>query len=393
MKMSFNIILPLLILTLNLNAQTTIDSVLSNIATNNKTILANVKYWEAKKLEFKTGLTPYNPKIDYDYLNGSPATAGNQTDFVVNQSFDFITAYSKKKQLSNEQIAQAEFQMFSTRQDVLLAAKIICMELVYRNKFQSEVTKRKQNTDKWLTDFQTRLDKGEGNILDVNKAKLQLIEINASFQGNLSAINQLNQKLTELNGGNFIEFKDTVYSQLPTLPDFETLETEIEANDAVRKYLEQEKVIGEKSLELSKAMALPKLETGYRYQAILGQKFQGIHLGMTIPLWENKNKVKAQQANMVFNDFNLQDHRNEHYYDIKQKYEKQSNLRITLTDYETLFGSLNNVALLDKSLSLGQISSIEYFMEMTYYYNALKNYLLTEKEYHQTIAELYKYTL
>lgn len=95
----------------------------------------------------------------------------------------------------------------------------------------------------------------------------------------------------------------------------------------------------------------------------------------------------------MFNDFNLQDQRNEHYYDIKQKYEKQSNLRITLTDYETLFASLNNVELLDKSLSLGQISSIEYFLEMTYYYNALKNYLMTEKEYHQTIAELYKYKL
>lgn len=393
MKKSFYIIPPLLILSLYLNAQSTIDSVLSNIANNNKSILTNVQYWEAKKLEYKTGLTPYNPKIDYDYLNGSPSTAGNQTDFVVNQSFDFITAYRKKKQLSNEQIAQAEFQMFMTRQNVLLEAKIICMELVYRNKFQAEVTKRKQNTEKWLTDFQTKLDKGEGNILDVNKAKLQHIEINASFQENLSAINQLNQKLTELNGGNFIEFKDSIYSHLPILPDFETLETEIEANDAVRKYLDQEKVIGEKAVELSKAMALPKLETGFHYQAILGQTFKGIHFGVTVPLWENKNKVKAQQANLVFNDFNLQDHRNEHYFAIKQKYEKQSNLRITLTDYETMFASINNVELLDKSLSLGQISSIEYFMEMTYYYDALKNYLLTEKEYHQTIAQLYKYQL
>jgi outer membrane protein, heavy metal efflux system len=393
MKKSLYIILPLLILSVNIKAQTTVDSVLSNIAKNNKAILANVQYWEAKKLEYKTGLTPYNPKVDYDYLNGSPANAGNQTDFAVTQSFDFPTAYSKKIQLSNEQIKLTEFLMISTRQNVLLEAKLICIELFYRNKLQAELIKRKQNTEKWLTAFQIKLDKGEGNILDVNKAKLQLIEINAAFQENLSTINQLNQKLTELNGGIVLEFTDTVYSPLPSIPTFDSLETEIVANDPVRKYLEQEKVIGQKEVELSKAMSLPKLETGYHYQAILGQTFQGIHFGLTIPLWENKNKVKAQQANLAFYDFNLQDHFNEHYFDIKQKYEKQSNLKITLTEYDTLFASLNNVELLDKSLSLGQISTIEYFVEMTYYYDALNNYLKTQKEYYQTIAELFKYQL
>lgn len=389
---SLSIIL-LILFTSKAYTQTTVDAVLSTIEKNNKTILANVQYWEAKKLEYKTGLTPYNPKVDYDYLNGSPVSAGNQTDFAVTQSFDFPTAYSKKKQLSNEQIEQADFQINATSQNVLLETKLICIELVYRNKFQTELTKRKQSTEKWLNAFQVKLDKGEGNILDVNKAKLQLIEINATFQENLSTINQLNQKLTELNGGIVLEFTDTIYSPLPSIPTFDSLEAEIEANDPVRKYLEQEKVIGQKELALSKAMSLPKLETGYHYQAILGQRFNGIHFGLTIPLWGNKNKVKAQQANLAFNDFNLQDHLNEHYYDIKQKYEKQSNLKITLTEYETLFASLNNVELLDKSLSLGQISTIEYFMEMTYYYDALNNYLKTEKEYYQTIAELYKYQL
>lgn len=393
MKKTLYIILPLLAFSLNAKAQSTIDSVLSTIATNNKTIQANVQFWEAKNMEFKTGLTPYNPKVDYDYLNGSPVGAGNQTDFAITQSFDFPTAYSKKKQLSNEQIEQAEFQLISTKQDILLEAKLICIELVYRNKFQAGIIKRKQNSEKWLADFQTRLDKGEGNILDVNKAKLQLIEINARFQENTSATNQLNQKLTELNGGNSIAYTDTAYSELPTLPTFEVLETEIEANDPVRKYLEQQKVIGQKQVELSRAMSLPKLETGYHYQAILGQRFNGIHFGITLPLWENNNKVKAEQANLIFADLNLQDHRNEHYYHIRQTYERQQNISLTLNEYETLFDGLNTAELLDKSLTLGQISTIEYFIEMTYYYDALKNYLRTEKEYHQTIAELYKYQL
>ena len=241
MKKIIYIILPLLISAMNVNGQTTIDSVLVNIAKNNKTIVANTKYWEAKKLEYQTGLTPYNPKVDYDYLIGTPSNAGNQTDFAITQSFDFPTVYARKKQLSNEQIKQAEFQLNANRQEVLLEAKIICIELIYRNKFNSELTTRKQNTEKWLTAFQKSLEKGQGNIMDVNKAKLQLIEINASFQENLSISNQLNQKLTELNGGVPIQFSDTAYSSFEFISDFETLEQEIEANDPVRKYLEQEK--------------------------------------------------------------------------------------------------------------------------------------------------------
>jgi len=393
MKKIIYVLLLIIGFVFNTNAQSTIDSILSTIERNNKTIIANVQFWEAKKMEYKTGLTPYNPKVDFDYLNGSPVGSGNQTDFAVTQAFDFPTAYSKKKQLSNTQIEQVEFQLISSKQDILLESKIICIELIYRNKFHTEINKRKKNTEKWLSDFQSKLNNGEGNIFDVNKAKLQLIEINALFQENVSVINQLNLKLTELNGGQSIVFSDTTFSQNLSILDFESLQVEIEASDPVKKYLDQEIVIAQKQIEFSKAMALPKLETGYHYQTTLGQTFNGIHLGLTIPLWENKNRVKAEQASLIFNDLNLEDHKNEHYYDLKQKYEKHENLKITLAEYDSLFSSSNQIDLLDKSLSIGQISTIEYFMEMTYYYNALNNYLKTEMEHQKVLAELYKYKL
>ena len=393
MKKLIHIILPLLLSTMKVGGQTTIDSVLVSIEKNNNTIFANTKYWEAKKLEYQTGLTPNNPKVDYDYMIGSPSNAGNQTDFSVTQSFDFPTVYARKKQLANEQTKQAEFQLNANRQTILLEAKLICLELIYHNKLNTELTIRKQNTEKWLSAFQKSLEKGEGNIMDVGKAKLQLIEINAALQENTSVRNERAQKLTELNGGIAIEFTETDYSTITIMQDFETLESEIESKDPMRKYLEQEKVIGQGEVALSKSLTLPKIETGYHYQAILGQRFNGVHFGLTLPLWENKNTVKAKQAELIMNEATLQDHINEHYYHIKQQYEKMRNLKITLDEYETLFSSLNNVELLDKSLAFGEISSIEYFMEMTYYYEALKNYLKTELKYNKVVAELYKYQL
>ncbi len=374
-------------------AQTNLDSVLSSVAINNKTILSNDSYWEAQKLHYRVGLSLFNPKISYDYLDGSPATAGNQTEFAITQAFDFPTVYGKKRQVAENQIAAAAYQVQATRQEVLLLAKNTAIELIYRHKLQAALDLIKQNTEKWLSNFQSSLDEGEGNLLDVNKAKLQLIQIKAENQQNLSAIQQLNTKLTGLNGGIAIVLADASYPETPNVPSFAELISEVEAFNPVRKYLEQEITISESQVLTSRALSLPKMEAGYRYQSILGQNFQGLHLGMTIPLWENKNTVKARKADLVTNELNLLQHQNEHFHDISRLYEKYENLKITLGEYQTLFGSLNNTTLLDKSLTLGQISSIEYFLEIGYYYDALRNYLKTEKEYHQTISELYKYQL
>jgi outer membrane protein, heavy metal efflux system len=64
-----------------------------------------------------------------------------------------------------------------------------------------------------------------------------------------------------------------------------------------------------------------------------------------------------------------------------------------LEEYKNLMGTVDNAFLLDKALRLGQISTIEYFMELSYYYTAYDKYLHIEYEYQQAIAALYKYQL
>lgn len=385
--------LVVLVLCVKANAQSGMESILLNISKNNKTILANLQLMEAQKIEFRTGLTPNDPRVGYDYLFGSPVGAGNQTDFTITQSFDFPTAYIKKSQLAKEQEQQVEFQFGSVRQTILLEAKKLCIELIYRNKLESQLKQLTQNTQKVLDGFRTRLEKGEGNVLDINKTQLQLLEIKKQFKENSTTIGYLNQQLIALNGGIQLSFVDTIYPLMQNIPAFEQLEAEYENADPLRKFLEQQKLIAQKQVEVSKTMWLPKMEAGYHYQGILGQTYNGIHAGISIPLWENKNTVKLQKSKLLFTDLELQDHRNQHYFEIKQLYETHTSLKITLTEYQEVFASLDKSRLLDKALLLGQISTIEYFMEINFYNAAFNNYLQTEKEYYEVIAELYKYQL
>lgn len=261
--MNYKLLICFVLLSLTtVSAQSTIDKALIEIAKNNKTIQANTQYWNAQKIQYKTGNTLYNPTVEYDYLKGTPANAGNQTDIVVTQSFDFPTAYGKKNHLAKEKTNQADLQLKSANQAVLLEAKKVCIELVYRNKFQIPLTTRKEATERWLVHFKKRMYTGDGTILDVNKAEIQLLELRKQFQDNSSAIAVLNEKVTALNGGTPIPFTDLTYYDVPAIADFETLFAEIELVDYVKKTLEQEKVIAQKQIEVSKALALPKMEVG-----------------------------------------------------------------------------------------------------------------------------------
>jgi outer membrane protein TolC len=395
MRYKLLILLAVLLPAFQSAAQSTFESTLSDIAANNKTLLKNRQVWEARKLEYNTGLTPANPVVEFDYLFATPANAGNQTDFTVSQAFDFPTAYSRRRKLADEQVKQADFYLTSARQDILLEAKTTCITLVYNNKRLTQLTKRLEAAETMVKNFQVRLDKGEGNILDLNKATLQLIELKREHNNTLSSINQLNYKLTELNGGEEIVFKDTVYPLLPPIPPFEELEKIYEQNDPERKILEQQKVVTQSNLALSRSLALPKIEFGYHYQGILGQTYNGVHTGVSIPLWENKNVVQQRKAEVAAAELDMDAHINEHYFHIKHLYEEYVNLKTILEAYEAakIDTSSRNRILLNKAFALGEISSTEYFMETSYYYTALDSFLETEREYHEAVAALLKYQL
>jgi outer membrane protein, heavy metal efflux system len=374
-------------------AQNSVDNILSSVIKNNKTLVANTQFVEVRKLEYKTGLTPEDPKVEYDYLVGSPAGAGNQTDFSVTQSFDFPTAYFSKKAMANQQIAKTELELNALRQSILLETKTNCFSLIYLNKKQAELKRRVMQVDQVYEGYQTKMKNGEATVLDVNKAQLLLLNLKTELNLNESEIKRAISKLTELNGGIAVTLPDTTYPLTQAVPEFTQMDSLIEANDLIVKMYSKDKDISSAKLKLAKGLALPKIEAGYHSQAILGQKYQGAHLGMSIPLWQNKNTIKTEKANLLYSDSRIVEHRTEHFYENQQLYEKYEVLKSTLSEYSKIFSTVNNTELLNKSLKAGNITSIEYFMELSYFYSAYDSYLKAENEYNQIIATLYKYQL
>jgi cobalt-zinc-cadmium efflux system outer membrane protein len=374
-------------------SQSSIDKVLNEISVNNKFIVADSKLAESKKLEFKVGQSLYNPFVEITNLFGPTKDIGNQTEFKLIQSFDFPTSYSKRSTLSDLKAQQTDFEKQMYRQDILLDAKLICIELVSLNKKKALLLSRISTVETLNNLYQSKLEKGEGNILDVNKSRINLLNVKTELMIAESRVNELIQKLTEMNGGNSIVFSDTTYPSAGEIPSFVELENTIENEDFFRKSLMQEKRITQVQIELSKALSLPKFEIGYYYLGLNSQTYHGIHLGFSIPLWENNYRTDFYKSKSAFTGLEIESHRNEHFYQTKQLYGKYEVLKESLNEYKSILDSSNNRELLANALRIGELSALEYFLEENFYYSSFDKYLELEKEYHKVIAELYKFQL
>lgn len=374
-------------------AQNSIDQALNSIAENNKTLLAAKQYVAAKSLTLRTGITPENPFVTADYMIGRPVSGGNQLDFLAVQAFDFPSAYSKKSNLADENEALLTIQLKALTQDILLEAKSTLLELIYLNKQAIVLQGRAEESAKILANYQLKFDAEAISALELNKAKIQLLNFQSELRKIENDVLLKTEHLTELNGGKELKVSATEYPIQASVPAFETLEDSIEVNDPTLKQLNQQVEVYEATLLLNKAMALPKLEIGYHYQSVLGQTFNGAHVGVSIPLWENKNKVKAANANIQLGSLEVEEHKVKHYYEIKEWYQHYENLKQTVAEYKSALDELNSEKILLQSLELGEINFITYATEIQYYYTAKDTLSALEKECQLVLAQLFKYQL
>jgi len=373
-------------------AQNNVDRVLGDIAKNNKSIISSNQYVRSQALVFRSGITPLNPKVEYDHLPGRPEEAGIQRDFILTQAFDFPTAYGKKVKVSNEQIAKSQLEADVERQQILLEAKHYCLELIYRNKMNAELTSRYKQSSRVHASYKKMFENGQANVLDMNKASLQLLSLKTDLLKNETEREQLLHKLTALNGGNEVILTDTVYA-VAALPAFEEVDRMAANTDPSIKLFKKGRDLAQRQLEAMQSLTLPKIEAGYHAQSILGQQYRGAHFGITVPLWENRNKVKAEKANLVYSELKINEHQTGHRARIKQLYEQHESLNGILEEYEGLKVNKTTTGFLLKALERGEISSIQYFLELSYFYAAYDKYLLTELESQKALASLFRFQL
>ena len=370
-----------------------IEKVLQQVEQNNKELQAFASLIESKKLELKSSNNLPDPQFVAYYLPFGEHNTGDYSEFQISQSFEFPSVYSSRNELIKKKQTQLELEYASKRQAILLSAKEYCLELIYLDKKQNLEQKRVQQSKKVFNQLKELYKKEEVGILDFNKAKVAWMQ--EQFKVSKIEVEKKNilLLLRNLNGENPMDFTATNYTTpLSIMPIYSVWSKKMEL-DPTLNLLQQEEELALQKIRFNKQKSLPNLTAGFNYQGVSGSNYSGIYGGISIPLWSNKNKVKAAKANYNFQQLNTHSETLKVYAKFEKQYNGYQILLSEFQEYQATLNGLNSDALLLKTYELGEISFMEYYLELKFYQEAVNAMVEMERQVHQQKAEILKHQL
>ena len=369
---------------------TRIDQVLKNIESNNKELQANAQLINSQKLEARTDNNLPDPTLSYAHLWGSKDKSETIGELVVSQSFDFPSLYATRNKLNRLKAGAFDSQASVFRQDKLLQAKEICLDIIMLRQQKQILMERLRNAEELSKMYAKRLQTGDANAIETNKINLELLNVRTEASLNETALRNKLQELNALNGNVPVDFEATDYPSTPLPSDFQGLKTDLLATDLTLQAFNHESLVARKQLAVNRSQWLPKLELGYRRNTESGIPFNGVVVGFSFPLFENRNKVKIAKAQVLNVDLQKENATLQVESELSQLYREAQTLYQSMDEYKRTFQSQQDLDLLKQALTGGQISMIEYFVEVSVIYQSHQNYLQLENQYQKAMAKIYK---
>jgi outer membrane protein TolC len=370
-------------------AQSGYETVLQQIEENNTTLAALRKQTEAQKLSNLTGLLPENPEVAFNHLWGKPSYIGNNMDFAVTQTFDFPAVYRHRSKIARLQNENIDLPYKTQRTETLLSAKQTCIELVYYNILAKEYENWLQNARFIADAYKIKLEKGEINIIEHNKAHLNLTAVQIEIAQIEAERAVLLAQLKRLNGGKEIAFSAESYPAAALPQNFETWYASIESKNPELQYAQKQIDIDMQQIKLTRAEGFPKFWAGYAGEIERDKSSHGVIVGLSIPLWENRNRVSEAKAQVQASEFALKDNKVQFYNKLQSQYLKASALRQNAQKFRQSLNENDNKPLLKKALDAGEISMLDYLSEVEYYYNIMNKVLEAERDFEIAAAQLW----
>ncbi|WP_142786135.1 TolC family protein [Changchengzhania lutea] len=371
----------------------TIEELLNQIEQNNTALKGYQSYIESQQLENRSNNNLPDPQLSGYYLPFGDNVTGDYIEYQISQSFEFPTVYAARGKWNESKSQQLTSAYANKRLEILLKAKNTLLELVFLQKQKAIETERKTQSKQVFDQIQELFNKEQVGILDLNKGKIAWIQEQFVVEQIESEIQILQSKLKTLNGGNEISGISTGLTLPVEVGAVESLWQEKLSNDPLLQELKAIETSSLQKVKLEKNKVLPNVALGYNYQGVSGSNYSGFYGGVSIPLWNSKNKVKAAEANYEYQQSNTQVITTSLYAQFQQTYNRYELMLEKYNEYQTTIGNLNNEELLFKAYMLGEYSFMDYYVELQFYRKASDRMLEMEKELQLLQSQLLKHQL
>lgn len=366
-----------------------IDEILKQIEKNNIDLQSLKHEQEAIVQDIKAENVLAGPSVEYSpfYQRGNHGTA--ESELIVSQEIEFPTKYLARNRQAKLQQTVNGYAYQNQRRETLLQAKLLCIDVICINQRLQMLQQRLQSNEALLTIFEKRMEAGDANILELNKVKLDYMEVKSLMAEAENERTTLLGDLEQLNGGNPVDISDTEFPELKTDIDYSTFVQLAMQNDAAIQKAEAEVSATQHEVNSNRREWLPNLSVGYRRNTELRDNVNGFLVGFSFPILNTGNKVKAAKERQQSAELALQQNRLAVEAAYKGWYDElQSLLRVM--DHSDVAMMRETLELLSKALQHGEISALQYYTEANSIYEKLQGHIEVHCQCVKLCSELYK---
>lgn len=367
-----------LIYALSATAQTSeqFNRFADEIGSHNTGIKASQMNKQARVSELRTTNQLDDPEVGFTHQWGQRGI-GTKWSVGITQSFEWPGVYSSR---SNEIKATERAENFieeSEIMDIRTAIKQTMIEIIKEKQRLALAEEALGRIDSLSVVYNRGASLGEISRLDVNKLKIERINANKNCIDARNALSDAVDRLTALNGG---EDCGSIVENLRSFPDENLLPLDVYLENArTRNPLLHYAAARAEALnykaKTTKNSRIPGFSLGYSHDYELGEHFNGLTVGLTLPVFSTRRKMAQVNAERMA----ISAERNDTEVSMTSEIES-AHRQITLLDGEIarlreVLDKDDSRRLLDIALKAGHISLITYLTEMNYFIEARMNEL------------------
>lgn len=356
------------------SADNSVDDVLKQIAQNNLTLKALQHDNEADVLDIKAENSLDGLSVEYSPFFRSGYSGVAESELVVSQEIQFPTKYADRNKQAMMQKTVGGKMYEKNRRDILLEAEQLCLDIIRLNMTMTMLDQRLKNSETLHQMYDKRMAAGDANILEVNKVKLDCMEVQTMVSEAQNERMLLLQQLQQLNGGKPVTIDSEKFPEFQPIKDFESYKALYLASDADIQMAETMLKSADMNVKMQKREWLPNISFGYRRNTEQKEGVNGIMVGVSFPLYSNSKRIKAARERRQSAELQVEQARKDAESQLQSGYQQLVGLQQVL-DHSDVKMMQESIVLFSKALQHGEINALDYYTEVNSIYEKLQRHI------------------
>ena len=373
---------------------------------------------EVEKWGLNRELAPSDPEVAFGYMWPSAKEERNRWSIELTQELpDFFKRKATKNvvsALTESQVLQQEAVRAESRYD----AEVMLLNYIGAKRDLMFLEGLHANIDSLFSVYERATKRGECTILDFNKVKIEHARTYATFldaQGNVDA---MAEEIVALSKGAVSKAELAKLDNYPLYPEFgHTVVKDLHHHSYGCMEGEKATVIELSDQELESALLkspsflarkaglnvsdakialagkerTPKFSVGYAHEFEDGTHFNGLNVGVSLPVYARKADKAAAQAEKIMAEAENEQALTDVTSNIKAEIVKANSLKLRIDMLGQALNNSNNLRLLKLALYGGEMNLLQYLQELAYFIEVQQEYNNLFLEYELSRASLARY--